>query len=135
MARNDARLWMWPEACVMLAKAERLQLQFFHVAETEAGRPAWEPPADVFETDAACIVMVALPGIDPAAIHTSIDDGVLIIAGHRPLPAQLHGAMIHRMELPQGRFERRLALPRGRYGDAHCATANGCLIVTLSKIS
>ena len=58
----------------------------------------------------------------------------LVVVGDRSLPAELSGAWIHRMELPQGRFERRIRLPRGRYGEVRCASANGCLVVTLSKV-
>jgi len=37
------------------------------------------------------------------------------------------------MELPQGRFERRIALPPGVYGEVRRFEANGCLVVTLAK--
>ena len=58
--------------------------------------------------------------------------GILVISGHRILPAELHDARIHRLELPQGRFERRIALPAGRYGVSRFAT-NGCVVFRLSK--
>jgi len=41
--------------------------------------------------------------------------------------------VIHRLELPQGRFERRVRLPAGRYASVRHAVANGCLLVTLEK--
>jgi HSP20 family protein len=41
--------------------------------------------------------------------------------------------MIHRLELPQGRFQRRIRLPAGRYRDVARSAINGCLVITLSK--
>ena len=61
-----------------------------------------------------------------------IDGGTLIVSGRRVLPAELRDARIHRLELPQGRFERRIALPAGRYAVSRFA-ANGCIGLRLSK--
>jgi hypothetical protein len=41
--------------------------------------------------------------------------------------------VIHRLELPQGRFERRVRLPAGRYGAVRRAAAQGCVLITLQK--
>jgi HSP20 family protein len=35
--------------------------------------------------------------------------------------------------LPQGRFERRVRLPGGRYHGIGRTVANGCLLITLDK--
>ena len=78
-------------------------------------------------------VVVALPGVDPAKVEAAIDDGDLVIAGSRVLPPALRTAVIHRLELPQGRFERRVRLPAGRYASVRHAVVNGCLLVTLEK--
>jgi HSP20 family molecular chaperone IbpA len=131
MAIRETELWMWSDACEMLARAERLQSQFFR---PQRGRlPAWEPPVDMFETAEAVLILVALPGVDVDRVEVVIDDGTLVVVGNRVLPAELHNAVIHRMELPQGRFERRLRLPPGRYGAVRRAAADGCLLVTLAK--
>lgn len=133
MPREYFISWMWPEACAMLARAERLHQQFFHVREMTAGPPAWEPPVDVLETQNHVVVMVALPGVDPSSVGSAMEDDALVIVGERSLPNALKGAYIHRMELPQGRFERRVTLPRGKYADVATATAHGCLVITLRK--
>jgi HSP20 family molecular chaperone IbpA len=57
----------------------------------------------------------------------------LVVRGQRILPPELRTARIHRLELPQGQFERRLALPRGRYEDVQRSSTNGCLLVRLQK--
>jgi HSP20 family molecular chaperone IbpA len=63
----------------------------------------------------------------------AIDGDDLVIAGDRILPPQLQTAVIHRMELPQGRFARRVRLPAGRYGAVKRSVADGCLLITLEK--
>jgi HSP20 family protein len=45
----------------------------------------------------------------------------------------LRTATIHRLELPQGRFYRRLRLPGGRYSGVSRAVANGLMVITLQK--
>jgi HSP20 family protein len=133
-ARDDADISMWAEACEMLNRAERLHRQFFAPTRSASRLPVWQPPADVLETEREVLILVALPGVDPTAVEAVIEDGALRVAGIRRLPPELHSAAIHRLELPQGRFERRLPLPPGRYSTpVHHTLVNGCLLVRLEK--
>lgn len=134
MDRNFQRNWMWSEACEMLARAERLHRDLFTPARSTAMLPSWEPPVDVLETEREVLVLVALPGVDPDHVQAVIEDGVLVIAGTRILPAELRTAVIHRLELPQGRFERRVRIPAGRYDDVRRASVDGCLVIGLRKV-
>lgn len=122
--------WMWSEACDMLARAERMHREFFRPARS---RMAWEPPVDVLETYGDVLVFMALPGVEPERVEAAIDGSDLLVSGNRVLPAALRTAVIHRLELPQGRFERRVRLPAGRYASVRHAMANGCLLITLEK--
>ena len=131
MARDMAGDWMWSEACEMLARAERLHQELFRPASRQAR--AWEPPVDILETENEVLVLVALPGVDVENAQAVIEDSDLVITGHRVLPEVLRTATIHRLELPQGRFYRRLRLPAGHYSGVRRAAASGCLIVTLQK--
>jgi HSP20 family molecular chaperone IbpA len=124
---------MWSEAVEMLARAERMHRQMFRLQRPEPNLPCWEPPVDVLETEHEVIVLTALPGVDPEAVTITIEDGVLTLSGERVLPPQLRTAVIHRLELPQGRFQRQVQLPSGRYDDVRPSAANGCLVVTLHK--
>jgi HSP20 family protein len=121
--------WMWSEACDTLARAERLHRQFFQ--PRRAG--TWEPPVDILETEREVLLFFALPGVSIEKVEAVIDGPDLVIAGTRVLPPQLRTAVIHRIELPQGRFERRVRLPVGRYRDVRRSTADGCLVITLLK--
>jgi len=125
--------WMWPSAMEMLGRAQRLHQQFFHIMQA-GERPVWEPPVDVFETAADVFILSVLPGVPADAIEVATDERSLVIAGTRRLPPALHTAAIHRLELPQGRFERRVALPPGVYEAARTAMLDGCLVVQLHKV-
>jgi len=76
---------------------------------------------------------MALPGVEPERVEAAIDGADLVVAGSRVLPSELRTAVIHRLELPQGRFERRVPLPAGRYSAVRRAVKNGCLVITLEK--
>lgn len=125
--------WMWSEACEMLARAERLHQEFFRPTASPSLQPTWEPPVDMLETDSAVLVLLALPGVDPERVEAVIDGDCLVVVGLRVLPPELQTAVIHRLELPQGRFERRVRLPAGRYSAVGRTISNGCLANTLEK--
>jgi HSP20 family protein len=131
MANEDPRNWMWSEALQMLARAERLHREVFTPVSRRG--VSWEPPTDVLETQDAVLILVALPGVDPDKVELAIRDGVLLMAGERVLPQELRTATIHRLELPQGRFERRIPLPVGRFEPPRTGVANGCLVIRLPK--
>jgi HSP20 family molecular chaperone IbpA len=123
---------MWAEACDALVRAEQLQRQFFRPA-SQGKRPGWEPPVDIFETDRELWIVAALPGVEARLVEITIADGVVTIAGERRPPAAQRVAAIHRMEIPLGRFERRIVLPAGRFELARRDLADGCLTLTLIK--
>ena len=133
MSKRDPMTWMLAEAVETLNRAERMHRQFFSLQRPEAkNEPAWEPPVDVLETESEILVFVALPGVDPERVEASIENGTLIVSGRRVVPPQLRNAVIHHLELPQGRFERRIQLPAGRYA-VRQFVANGCLVFSLTK--
>jgi HSP20 family molecular chaperone IbpA len=124
---------MWSEACEMLARAERMHREFFRPGRPGGACAAWEPPVDMLETERAVLVLVALPGVDPDHVEAKIDGNDLVFSGTRVLPPEMQSAIIHRLELPQGRFERRVRLPAGRYSAVQRSSCNGCLVITLQK--
>jgi HSP20 family protein len=102
---------MWSEALAVLERAERLQRQFFAPPHPSHGAPSWEPPVDIVETGDAVLVQVALPGVTPDSITLAADAGGLTVSALRAFPCREPGAHIHRVEIPYGRFERRIDLP------------------------
>lgn len=130
---RDPKHQMWAEACALLKQAEQLHRQFFEPSREGARAARWEPPVDVFETERELWIIAALPGVAPDAVHVEIEGGSLSIAGVRPLPSKGRNANIVRLEIPYGRFERRITLsPRLRLAERQLL--NGCLILTFSKL-
>jgi HSP20 family molecular chaperone IbpA len=124
---------MWSEAIEMLARAERLHRQSFQLQRAENRQPCWEPPVDVFETESEIVVLTALPGVDLKTVQVNLDDETLEIFGRSAPPPELRAAEIHRLELPQGAFRRRVGIPPGRYDAVKRSSWNGCLVISLLK--
>jgi HSP20 family protein len=121
---------MWAQAYEAMERAQRLHRQFFHRAHTA---PCWEAPVDIFETDDALTIVIALPGVDPDQVQVTLSAGVLIVSGERPLPGEFKNARIHRLEIPHGHFQRRIELPPARLEISGRHLANGCLMLQLHK--
>jgi HSP20 family molecular chaperone IbpA len=124
---RDPKNQMFAEACAMLKQAERLHRQFFEPSQG-ARAARWEPPIDVLETDGELRIIAALPGVAPDAVRVEVENDVLIITGTRALPA----GRIVRLEIPYGRFERRIALSN-RLRLASRELTHGCLVLTFTK--
>ena len=133
MAGADPRNWMWAEACAMIERAEHMHRQFFQPGSAAAPAASWEPPIDVFESEHDLLIVVALPGVDTHDIEVSSEGAVLRVAGVRRLPAAARGTDIVRLEIPQGRFERRIRLPAARWELSRSSLVNGCLLLNLTK--
>lgn len=127
---RDAKNQMWAEACAMLKQAEQLHRQFFEPSRSDA---MWEPPVDIYETERQLTIIAALPGVAPDAVHVEIEGQTLIVAGVRPLPSRGKNANIIRLEIPYGRFERRIAISN-RLRLAERDLLHGCLVLTFAKL-
>jgi len=130
MGPKDLSTWMWGDALSLLEQAERLHRQFVRASLSEAR--CWEPPVDVMESDEAVIVQVALPGVPAAAVVVGFDPAGITVSGVRPFPGS-NAARIHRIEIPYGRFERRIALPMHALEPVAQKLVDGCLLLTFSK--
>jgi HSP20 family protein len=134
MKVRDPTLWMWGEALEMLERADRLHRQFFQLGAPRQASPTWEPPIDIFETDERFVVVVALPGVTADQLSIEIETGALVVRGQRRLPTLGHSCRIHRLELPYGRFERRIELPPCQLQLGERSVADGCLTLALTKL-
>ena len=131
MPKRALDAMMWAEACEAMERAQRLQRQFFHRSHAT---PHWEAPCDIFETDEALLILIALPGVEPERIEVTLSAGVLVVSGERSLPRQMRDAKIHRIEIPHGQFERRIELPPRLFEISGRHLANGCLMLQLRKL-
>jgi HSP20 family protein len=132
MSYRDSQSWVWAEALELLRGAEKLQRRFFQLGAAEA--PAWEPPVDLYETGDGLTLSVALPGVAADRLEVSLEPGIVAVRGERAFPVEYQRAIIYRLEIPYGRFERRIALPAGQYRLIDRRLENGCLTLGLRRL-
>jgi HSP20 family protein len=131
MFRRNPSDWMWAEALDLVSRAERMQRQFFTLARSGA---AWEPPADVFEGDGELAIVVALPGVADQDVEVAAEPGAIVVRAHRPQPLAGSCRGVRQLEIPYGYFERRVALPQGRFEILSRDLTHGCLILRFARI-
>jgi HSP20 family molecular chaperone IbpA len=107
--------------------------QFFQPGPHPAPTPSWEPPIDVFETGVSVEIIVALPGVEADDLKVELHGSEIIVSGYRRLPQFKRETAVHRLEIPQGRFERRIALSMGQLELTRSELESGCLRLGLRK--
>ncbi|MBK7877395.1 MAG: Hsp20/alpha crystallin family protein [Planctomycetes bacterium] len=132
MSARDPNDWMWERAAELLERTAWVQRRFFQVAGERGS--AWEPPADVFESEQELLVLIALPGVAAEDVDVRCEPGMLLVSARRGLPVACEGAEVRRLEIPQGRFHRRLPLAGTGFELGGHALDNGLLLVRLRKI-
>ncbi|MEM7308594.1 MAG: Hsp20/alpha crystallin family protein [Planctomycetota bacterium] len=128
---SDPKSWMWAQAKTILDQAERIEREVLRV---RPGSPSWAPAVDVVQTASELWVLVAVPGVEADSIEVRLDGARLAVAGTRAVPAPFHRADVHRLEIPRGRFERRVELPSGRYELVQRELRLGCLALHFRKV-
>ena len=134
MNSQDLSNLMWGEALSLLEQADRLHRQFCRPAAAPA--PAWEPPVDVIETVDAISVHVALPGAVADSVLVELEPGAITISARRVFPldsSESPRARVHALEIPYGRFQRRIGLPMQALTLSGRQLQDGCLTLTFSK--
>jgi len=125
--------WMWLQALELSDQAERLQRRFLRYLGPGTDGVNWEPPVDIQETEDGLILLFALPGVVPEDIEVRLERGALAVSALRPLRLAHRDAVIRRVELPHGRFVRRIALSGPPLKLAGTQYLNGCLEVRLVR--
>ncbi|MEO8164084.1 MAG: Hsp20/alpha crystallin family protein [Betaproteobacteria bacterium] len=134
MTSRDLSKLMWGEALSLLEQADRLHRQFCRPGTARS--PAWEPPVDVIETADAVLVYVALPGADADTVRVEAEPGAITISARRSFPlesSETQPAHVHVLEIPYGRFARRIGLPMQALMLTGRKWQDGCLTLTFSK--
>lgn len=91
----------------------------------------WLPAADIYDTEAAYLIAVDLPGVERSALDIDLDDEKLVIRGTR-MVAQGEGKA--RVTRPHGRFRRSFTVPANVAQEGIQAEyKNGVLEITLPK--
>jgi HSP20 family protein len=116
-------------------------LRLFNTASTTpsataADSGAWLPAADIYEEVTQFVLHVDLPGVDPATVEITSDQGVLTIRGSRELQRRDAHEGYRRIERLTGNFQRRFTLPE--IADAQnirAKASNGVLEVVIPKLA
>lgn len=106
-------------------------------AESEAEAGAWTPAIDLWDSPTELVLVIDLPGVDPATIDLSLAGNVLSIKGSKPPGGRQEGAPAARSrvkERPTGVFHREVTLVEEVDFDRVEAQAkDGILTVRLPK--
>jgi len=135
MSARNPNDWMWAQACDLIEQAERMHRQFFRLAAATPARVCWEPPVDVFEDEREMVIVVALPGVPADRVEVTVEAGELVVRAERRLPATGGRCAVRRLEIPYGRFERRIPLREVRLEGGTRELIDGCLTLRLWKSS
>ncbi len=94
----------------------------------------WTPAVDIFEDAERILLCADLPGVEQDDIELRVEDGTLILRGHRKLPGEVRPEDMHRSERPHGTFVRSFSLPTNVDQPAiRASQKNGVLEVILPK--
>ena len=90
---------------------EELFAELWQVPRFAGSRHGFRPNVDCFHTDDphALTVVVDLPGVEPASIHVTVGERVLVIGGERRRP-HVEGRIYQQMEIEYGTFQRQIRL-------------------------
>jgi HSP20 family molecular chaperone IbpA len=76
---------------------------------------------------------VALPGVVACDVEVVAQGGEVVVRAHRPQPLADACHAVRQLEIPYGRFERRVQLPAGTYEAVSRELTHGCLILRLRR--
>lgn len=108
----------------------------FGDTESSGATAGWVPNVDIQEFTDRFQLFVDLPGVNPAEVEITLDNGVLTLSGERHAANgdSTEQVLQRRTERGQGKFYRRFALPDTVDADNVRATGtNGVLEVTIPK--
>ena len=125
--------WMWAQACELLDRADRMQRQFVRYVGPSADAAVWEPPVDIQETPEGLHFVFALPGVSPEHIEVTLESNALSVNALRSPRLGGVDSVVRRLEIPHGRFVRRIALAGARFRLGETRYLNGCLEVRLVR--
>lgn len=100
-----------------------------------AGRGAWVPPLDIYETKDRYVVNMELAGVDPDSVEVAVEESVLTVRGERPFYHDVPDEAFHRVERRFGPFARSLSLPPTANAESIEASFDrGVLVIQVPKV-
>lgn len=108
---------------------------FFDLLETWPRARSWDLAVDVYEDGNNLVAELNAPGVDPAKVDISINDGYLMISGSRERSEEKKGKNYYSKEIQHGSFSRSVWLPYAVDDSATSASyRDGVLKVTMPRV-
>ena len=134
MNLNLTRYEPWALHREMLNEFNRLFDRSGSNDESTSAVAEWAPAVDIEEHADRYVLHADVPGVDPATIEITLENGVLTLSGSREKTIEHKGVESRRIERIAGRFLRRFTLPESVDADAVKATGrHGVLEVVIPK--
>ena len=83
--------------------------EVFHATGWQVRSSVWNPPTDVYETEANLTIKVEVAGMRDEDFDVAIEKNILMISGTRPDHNERRA--YHQMEIMYGKFEIAIQLP------------------------
>jgi HSP20 family protein len=102
--------------------------------ESTSATAEWAPAVDIEEHTDKYVLHADVPGVDPATIEITLEQGVLTLAGSREKTVEQKDVDSRRIERITGRFLRRFTLPESVDAENVKATGkHGVLEIVIPK--
>ena len=134
MRSDDDSAWMLWDAADLAQTTRRLAQRHFQIGQSRE-LLCWEPPVDVHQRQDEFGVLVALPGVAPDCYQVSLEHSLLVVRAERSRSVSFNSGLILHLEIPYGRFERRIRLPDGEYRLVSMQLEHGCLRLQLARLT
>ena len=94
----------------------------------------WRPPADVYETLDALIVIMELAGVAEEDMAVTLFSDILVVEGKRPQPLPGEMNACHQLGIKYGAFRSEISIPFPvDHDEVKAEYTNGMLRITLKK--
>ena len=134
MSLNLTRYEPWALHREMLNEFNRLFDRSGSNDESTSAVADWAPSVDIEEHADKYVLHADVPGVDPASIEITLENGVLTLSGAREKTVEQKGVESRRIERITGRFLRRFTLPESVDAEAVKATGkHGVLEIVIPK--
>ncbi len=134
---NLSRHSIWSPERGSYEDVRRVFNRFFAPEESDQSTvetSQWAPRVDIREEDKRFLILVDVPGVDPATIEVSMDKSILTIKGERKVDDDESSGKLTRQERVYGVFHRRFALPESADADHISAQGrHGVLEISIPK--
>jgi len=115
-----------------LSTVAETRREILHTVGWHVRSGVWNPPTDVYETEANYVIKVEIAGMRDEDFEVAFENNILIISGYRSDLNERRA--YHQMEIRFGRFEIALEIPaRLNMEKAAAEYKDGFLIIVLPK--